>query len=331
MSYSQTHSRFLIMTKLNIDAFKALVKRSRSKTSLLACAAKEKVSTMAMAWAQAEKDANVDEVEIDLTNAGEDFSLDKDEKAEKNSTVALNWLIKLVTDLWFKVSQHAELIRFNLGRAEEKEEEVAKLVQEVELLRKHCDEVQQRSMKGNLIISSPTTKQKKSLMNLEAAVLHGDHAREDATSLCIRLIDVKTGVKVPPEDISACHILKKQGNESSFIIRFHNMKPGSAWERITAGLMTGKVNGQCFSDANVYINYQVTKARGELLKKAREARKDGLIRKYSTDQNGNISVQISQRGSWTRISSPSDLQQLITDSRRPAGAATEGAADRWQR
>ena len=60
-----------IMTEFNIADFKALVKRTRSKTSLLAGVAKEKLSTLALAWA--DKDAKVDKGEIDFINMGEGF------------------------------------------------------------------------------------------------------------------------------------------------------------------------------------------------------------------------------------------------------------------
>ena len=45
--------------------------RTRSKTSLLAGVAKEKLSTLALAWA--DKDAKVDKGEIDFINMGEGF------------------------------------------------------------------------------------------------------------------------------------------------------------------------------------------------------------------------------------------------------------------
>ena len=175
-------------------------------------------------------------------------------------------------------------------------------------------------MKGNLIISSPNLQQKKTLLEFQTRNVNGTLVKEDATDLCCRLIELKTGVPVPKEDISACHILKKRGDESSYIIRFQNLKPKSAWDLITEGLMTGKVNGQCFTDDNVFINYQVTRARGELLKLAREARGSKQIHKYSTDQNGNISVQMMVRGPWIRISSPSDLQQLVSGRQQQSSA-----------
>ena len=317
------------MTKLNITAFKKMVNKSRSKTALLASAAKEQLATLVQGWALSEERDGGDDPLLDFTNVtgkdvftGDELSLDHDEKAEKNTTVVVNWLVKLMTELWNKVSQQAEMIRFNLNRAEAKEVEVASLRQEVEKLRIYCDEVQQRSMKGNLILSSPEYGQKKSLLKPGAGIVDGDFAKEDATLLCCRLIERKTGVVVPKEDISACHMLKKQGVSSSFIIRFHNMKPGSAWDSLTTGLMTGKaLDGTCFTNDNIFINYQVTKARGELLQKAREARRLKKIHKYSTDQNGDISIQVKPRTPWTRISSSSHLQQCISSSRQPAAAA----------
>ena len=45
------------------------------------------------------------------------------------------------------------MIGFNLGRAEEKEVELARLVEEVNEGALHCDKLQERSMKGILIIS----------------------------------------------------------------------------------------------------------------------------------------------------------------------------------
>ena len=138
----------------------------------------------------------------------------------------VNWLINLVTKLWGRVTEHSQLIKFSFSQAEAKEAEMNKLKGEVERLSMYCEEVQQRSMKGNLIISSPNRTQKPTLLTFKTLQVNGNTVKEDATDLCCRLIEEKTGVPVPKEDISACHILKKQGNDSSYIIRFHNLKPG---------------------------------------------------------------------------------------------------------
>ena len=182
-------------------------------------------------------------------------------------------------------------------------------------------------MKGNLIISSPEYGQKKSVLVPNSTMVAGTLANEDPTLLCIRLIKKKTGVDLPVSDVSACHMLKKRGSDSSFIIRIHNLKPKSAWDELTTGLMTGKVRGECFSDDNIIINYQLTKARGELLKKVREARRVKDIHKYSTDQNGRISVQMKFRGPFTPVSSLSDLQQCISQGKQQQ---QPGGQFRWQ-
>ena len=79
---------FLCWTLFSLSAKKCLAKKSawepgspvptystplrtRSKTSLLAGVAKEKLSTLALAWA--DKDAKVDKGEIDFINMGEGF------------------------------------------------------------------------------------------------------------------------------------------------------------------------------------------------------------------------------------------------------------------
>ena len=111
-------------------------------------------------------------------------------------------------------------------------------------------------------------------------------------------------------------MLKKQGANANYIIRFHNMRPGSAWESITAGMMKGRtLDGTAFSDANVYLSFQVTHARGELLKEARALRSSKGIWKYSTDQNGKIAVQAKKFGPWTHISSLSELKVVAANQR----------------
>ena len=243
-----------------------------------------------------------------------DLSIDEADDSEKKSTAVINWLVRLVKTIIEKVSLHGKMIQFNKNETELKAdlEEVTELKSKLEKLEKHCDDIQQRTKKGNLIISSPEYGQKKSLLVPNSTMVTGTLANEDPTKLCIRLIKLKTGVDLPETDVSACHILKAQGSNSSFIVRVHNLKPNSAWDELTTGLRTGKHKGECFSEDNIFINYQLTKSRGELLKKVREARRVKDIHKYSTDQNGRISIQTKLRGLWTPVSSFSDLQQCIS-------------------
>ena len=59
--------------------------------------------------------------------------------------------------MWLRVAEPADIMKYNLPNAKEKESQVAEpqLQKEVEQLQLYCDEIQQRSVKGNIIISSP--------------------------------------------------------------------------------------------------------------------------------------------------------------------------------
>ena len=245
----------------------------------------------------------------------EDLTLDRVDSDPKNTNVIINWLVRFVGTMMDKINKHAVLIKFNQTTKAD-QEEVAELRQKLVQLEQHCDFIQQRSMKGNLIISSPNLTHKASLFEPAAIQRNGSQAREDAAELCTRLIKMKTGVTVPLTDISACHVLKKQGANANYIIRFHNMRPGSAWESITAGMMKGRTpDGTAFSDANVFLSFQVTHAKGELLKEARALRASKGIWKYSTDQNGKIAVQAKKLGPWTHISSLPELKVVAANQR----------------
>ena len=62
----------------------------------------------------------------------------------------------------------------------------------------------------------------------------------------------------------------------------------SGWDVITKGMVTAENN---FSSANVFINFQLTKRRGEICKEIRRAKKDNLIKSYDIDANGRIHVK----------------------------------------
>ena len=137
---------------------------------------------------------------------------------------------------------------------------------------------------------------------------------EDQTELCCRLILLKTGVRVPLSDITACHPLSNRGNSASYIIRISNRKPGSAWDILAAGLLTGKNKDTKtnFTDDNVYINFQLTKQRSVLAKAVRQAKLDKKLLKYGTDQNGRITVRVKTDSKWEEVSSLNELEKLIS-------------------
>ena len=87
---------------------------------------------------------------------------------------------------------------------------------------------------------------------------------------------MKSGVVVPLSDIVACHSLGNRGTDTSYLVKFGNRKPGSAWEILAAGMLTGKnnVSKEAFTDANVFLSFQLTKKKAHLAKMVRLAKSE---------------------------------------------------------
>ena len=167
----------------------------------------------------------------------------------------------------------------------------------------------------------PDTQNKKSLFTLNKIqdTTTGCERQEDLTEMCCRLIYIKTGVLVPLQDISACHPLSKKSGSTSYIIRISNRKPGSAWDILAAGLLTGKnkATQTNFTDSNVYINFQLTKKRNELSKAIRDAKKARKVAKYGCDQNGRFTIKAKSDSKWQEVKSIKELEDIHTQVKYP--------------
>ena len=162
--------------KLNIDVMKELFEDVKNTTIMSPFVTKtSKFIKMA------------EEKGVDKINPGLSFSDDEEVDLEKNAGKAdkaaliVNNLVKFVNKLIVKLKEHAKLIKFNREMTEIVKTEVDDIKQKCDIVEKlkqdneemkekllktdlYCDEIQQRSMKGNLIISSPNTRGKDSLM-----------------------------------------------------------------------------------------------------------------------------------------------------------------------
>ena len=160
-------------------------------------------------------------------------------------------------------------------------------------LEKKCDEVRQRGLKGNLIVSSPDRTlsnghQISSLAKPESDYdNYGIWRKENDMEMVLRLVHHKTGVWIQESDVIACHPLGRR-ERNTFILSVNNRAPMSGWDVITKGMVTAENN---FSSANVFINFQLTKRRGEICKEIRRAKKDNLIKSYDIDANGRIHIK----------------------------------------
>ena len=160
-------------------------------------------------------------------------------------------------------------------------------------LEKNYDEVRQRCLKGNLIVSSPNRKTRNGRV-IPSLANHvsdwdrfGKWRRENDMEMVIRLVQMKTGHLIDENDVIACHPLGNR-EKNTFIISVNNRTSDSAWDCITKGMMTADNN---FSPDNVFINFQLTKRRGEISKEVRDAKKANLIKSYDIDVNGRIFVR----------------------------------------
>ena len=145
-------------------------------------------------------------------------------------------------------------------------------------------------MKGNLIISCPDTRQGPSKAVMRK--IPDGSRNEWPQEMCSRLIREKTGCIIPPGDMTACHQLGfSEKKKNSWVIRVVNRSPGSGWEALSAGMVSGKRsdNGIYFNQNDgIYLNYMLEPVKSDLLWQVRMLRKKGLVSKYSVNQNGRI-------------------------------------------
>ena len=228
----------------------------------------------------------------------------------------LGWLIEAASTLIKKVVVHANFLKVqqNVVASKADSKEVMRLQEQLAKVEQNCDEARQRGMKGNLILSSPTNRSA-TLFKPKSNLVEGTMVKESMVEMCIRAIETKTGIRVPLEDVSACHPLQRRGTEpnTTFVIRIWNRKQHSAWEQLTAGLMTGRnpQTGRDFTSVPLFINYQLTPARGEVVKVVREAKRGKRLHKYNVDANGRCFVQLVDRQSqWKEVKSEDDLKKL---------------------
>ena len=82
-------------------------------------------------------------------------------------------------------------------------------------------------------------------------------------------------------------------------------------------MLTGKnsITGSNFTQDNIFLNFQLTKKKSELVSAVRDARKAKTISKYGIDQNGRVSVKVrSTSKQWKEVATRSELDSLITSS-----------------
>jgi hypothetical protein len=201
------------------------------------------------------------------------------EESPTNINKVLEALLKEVSsqlEIMQKFREEQEKFR------EEQEKKVLDISNQLQEQKDQLDEVQQRGLKGNIIISSPTSDGKTSLLKTESDL------EKDGISVidhALSLIKSKYDVVIPVSDVQACHHLPNK----SILLRVWNRRPGSAWASLTQAIKTGG-NRQL----NVFGNFHLTKRRNSILHHLRSLKKIGKINKFFSNENGQLSFRASE-------------------------------------
>ena len=241
----------------------------------------------------------------------------RDKARSHNVSVAINWLQEMVRTLIQKVNEHGQILKFSQQLTDSKADQadVEAIKTKNEALEKELDECRQRGMKGNIILSSPDHGRAVNMLKHTNIQVNDTIRLEHDHEMCIRVIREKTGVQLHTSDVIACHALPTKGNNTSFILRVGNMRQGSNWETLAAGMLTGKnkETGRYFNkDYNLYLSFQLTNKRSTLLKAVKEKRKVKVVERYGVDQNGKVTILLRGASRFVVVNDISHLEQLCS-------------------
>ena len=99
-------------------------------------------------------------------------------------------------------------------------------------------------------------------------------------------------MRVPAEDIQALHRLPN----STLVLRIWKRTEESAWTQLISAIKTGGNKAM-----NLYLNFHLTHRRSQLVYHLRQHKKNGVISKFQTDENGTVSVKIRDQDQKLRL------------------------------
>ena len=168
-----------------------------------------------------------------------------------------------------------------------KQKEDSDMNKKCQALEDELDEVQQRSFKGNLILTSKDIPANPRMGRpASKSVIKSDEELGDQTLLdhVLGLVKAKYQVEVPQSDIQACHRLP----HGAVLLRIWNRKYGSAWSRLVSSIKSRPKNPQL----NFYANFHLTQKRRNLNYFVRQLKRTENISQFYTDENGAISIKV---------------------------------------
>ena len=149
-------------------------------------------------------------------------------------------------------------------RLDKVEKENVNIKKEKDKVTDEIGETRQRGLKGNILIPCPPKNGQPCKLFQQNRSSGGVVRTETQTEMCCRLIQEKTGAEIKPSDVAAYH--KMSEKDQIFILNVANRAPQSGWE-------TNQATKHYFKDDGVYLSFQLTPLRVQLLHQVRLARK----------------------------------------------------------
>ena len=209
----------------------------------------------------------------------------------KGSAGNINAMMELLLNHLLKYEEN------NKMRMDSMEKEIADLKQNSRIQSDLTDEVRQRGLKGNLVLTSPNSKDKSIIKSMEQL----DKEKKDITSHAVELIKLKYDVTIPAQDIQACHFLPSKSNKktlsTAIFIRIWNRCANSAWSTLKNKILSGEGK----NSLNLYVNFQLTPRRSSLAYHLRKLKKECKIVKFFTDENGYLSFKKDMSSKKIRV------------------------------
>lgn len=153
------------------------------------------------------------------------------------------------------------------------------------------DDVKQRQLKGNFLLTSKKTDDKESVI-LTDEILSSKSVKLE--SHVNELLKAKYNIEIPIEDIQACHRLK---SKDTILLKIWNRRSDSAYWKLIDAMKSGGVN----KNINFYVNHQLTPERNQLVYNVRKLKETKVIDKYYINENGNVYIKVKPDGRKIKV------------------------------
>ena len=204
------------MAKLNLKTFHNVVQGTWQKEVSLAFNANDPILTnIPQVFVE---NINKEPVKDLATVKIEDPSLDKE--VERNRVMLTDWLVKLVTPLWVKMSEHAEIAGDNLeNKVEDNQAKVVRAACAERCARREITSTEDNKAKAILMKQEKVEggTRLETVSEMCCRLLVNDKTKEELSKKEEEVVKKKKEEVIKKPDLSACHVLGRNGVDSTYI------------------------------------------------------------------------------------------------------------------